>query len=105
MGTAPPSTITGGTPGATPGTTPAGTPNTPSANPAANGQTTASTGPATPDDIKKWMQTAEYLRKSYDYKNALFFVQKVLKADPANADAKKLQDKIKAAIDLENSAK
>ena len=49
--------------------------------------------------------TAEYLRKSYDYKNALFFVQKVLKADPANADAKKLQDKIKAAIDLENSAK
>jgi serine/threonine protein kinase len=95
MGTAP-----GTTPATTPVTTPATTtPTASSANPPANGP------PPTPDDIKKWMQSAEYLRKNYDYKNALFFVQKVLKADPANADAKKLQDKIKAAIDLENSAK
>lgn len=75
------------------------------ATPVTGGQVTPPAGPATPDDLKKWMQTSEYLRKTYDYKNALFFVQKVLKADPANSDAKKLQEKIKAAIDLENSAK
>jgi serine/threonine protein kinase len=85
-------------PAVIPGTTPA-------ANPPANGQPTAPAGPPTPDDIKKWLQTAEYLRKSYDYKDALFFVQKVLKADPANADAQILQGRIKRAVDLENSAK
>jgi hypothetical protein len=73
----------------------------------ANTQTTENGQPApvTPEDIKNWLKTAEYLRKTYDYKNALYFVAKVLKADPANSDAKKLQEKIKAAIDLENSAK
>jgi len=86
-------------PGQTTTTNPATT------QPATNGQSAAPTEPATPDDIKKWMQSAEYLRKRYDYKNALYFVQKVLKADPANSDAKKLQDNIKAAMDLENSAK
>jgi serine/threonine protein kinase len=71
----------------------------------ANGAAKAPDAPATPDDIKKWMQSAEYLRKTYDYKNALSFVQRVLKAEPANADARKLRDKINAAIELERSAK
>jgi serine/threonine protein kinase len=101
MGTAPQQAAVAN--GQTPAvTTPIGQP---TAGPPANGQPAAPTGPPTPDDIKKWLQSAEYLRKTYDYKNAMFFVQKVLKADPANTDAKKLQEKIKAAIDLENSAK
>jgi serine/threonine protein kinase len=91
MGTMPtqPPTVTGG--------------QTPGGTPPANGQ--PAEAPPTPDDIKKWLVNAESLRKSYDYKAALYFTQKVLKADPANADAKKLQDRIKAAMDLENSAK
>jgi hypothetical protein len=71
---------------------------------AGQGSTGSTTGPPTPDEIKGWLQNAERLRKSYRYPEAKYFVQLVLKADPTNADAKKLLEKINAAIELEKSA-
>jgi serine/threonine protein kinase len=66
--------------------------------------TGAPTGPPTPDDIKTWLQTAERWRKNYRYNDAKVLVQRVLKADPANADAQELLKKINAAIELERTA-
>jgi hypothetical protein len=74
----------------------AGQPSTsPSANPPA----------ATPEEIKAWLQSAERLRQDSRYTEAKYMVQKVLRADPANADAKTLLGKINDAIKLENSLK
>jgi hypothetical protein len=81
--------------------TPSGESNPPIVQPPPTQQTL----PATPDDIKFWLQSAERLRQDSRYTEAKFMAQKVLKADPANADARKLLDKINAAIKLENSLK
>jgi serine/threonine protein kinase len=90
--------LTGNTP------LPAPTPSAASGAPGQNPAAATPTGPPTPDDMKGWMVTAERLRKSYQYSDAKFFVQKVLKADPTNKDAQELLKKINAAIELEKSA-
>jgi serine/threonine-protein kinase len=73
----------------------------------ANGQPAKPQPPApgSPEEIKAWIQNAEYFKKNYRYKEAQYFIQKVLAAEPKNADAQRLSDQIKAAIQLEQSVK
>jgi hypothetical protein len=68
------------------------------------GQNATPVAPPTPDEIRGLLQAAERLRKAYRYNDAKALVQRVLKADPSNAEAKNLLNKINAAIELERSA-
>jgi serine/threonine-protein kinase len=59
----------------------------------------------TDEELQSWLATSERLRKSYRYNEAKAYANRVLKANPANAQAQELLKKINAAIELENSAK